>query len=145
MTVRISDSKDPSGYDPPPLLEAMGHDSETLKCTVSPLSDSAAMLSLAGEIDLNTADRVIHCFQLLAADELTGVLIDASEVTFMDSSGLHALIEGKRLMHDLDCRIVLVPSRQVRKLLEMVFPAPLFAARVDSIEEGLAVLNPDNL
>lgn len=93
---------------------------------------------------LGPADRVIHCFQLLANEESTGVLIDATEVTFMDSSGCHALVEGKRLMYDLGCRIVLVPSPQVRKLLEIVSPDPLFAARVDSIEEGLAVLNSDN-
>lgn len=145
MTVRISESiAGASGYDPPPLLGAEEYDSETLKCAVKPLSDNAAILSLAGEIDLNTADTVAHCFQLLADEEFTGVLIDATEVTFMDSSGLHALVEGKRLMHDLDCRIVLVPSRPVRKLLEIVFPERLFAARVDSIENGLAVLNSDN-
>lgn len=145
MTFRISEPEaKPSGYDPPPLLEANKYDSETLRCTFKPLSDSAAVLSLAGEIDLNTADRVIHCFQLLADEELSGVLIDATGVTFMDSSGLHALIEGKRLMHDLECRIVLVASRQVRKLLDMVFPEPLFAARVDSMEEGHAVLNPEH-
>lgn len=141
MTIRFSDSRaGPSGYDPRALLEAQEYGSEALKCAVKPLSDSAAILSLAGEIDLNTADKVIHCFQQLADEESTGVLIDATEVTFIDSSGLHALVEGKRLMHDLGCRIVLVPSRQVRKLLEMVFPEPLFAARVDSMEEGLAVL-----
>ena len=145
MSIRISESvAGPSGYDPPPLLEAMGHDSETLKCTVKRLSDSAAILSLAGEIDLATANKVAHCFQQLADEETTRVLIDATEVTFIDSSGLHAFIEGKRLMYDLDCRIVLVPSRQMRRLLEIVFPEPLFAARVDSIEEGLAVLNSDN-
>ncbi|HUG08172.1 MAG TPA: STAS domain-containing protein [Acidimicrobiia bacterium] len=125
-------------------MEAKEYDSGTLKCALKPLSGSAAILSLAGEIDLATADTVGHCFRLLADEELAGVLIDATEVTFIDSSGLHALVEGKRLMHDLGCRIVLVPSRRVRKLLEIVFPEPMFAARVDSIEEGLAVLNSDN-
>lgn len=49
-------------------------------------------------------------------------------------------------MHDLDCRIVLVPSRQVRKLLKIVFPrTAVCCTRVDSIEDGLAVLNSDNL
>ncbi len=142
MTFKSSESRaGPSGYNPPPLLEAKKSDSETLECAVKPLSDSVAILILAGEIDMSTANRVTHCFQLLADEESTGVLIDATEVTFMDSSGLHALIEGKRLMHDLGCRIVLVSSRQVRRLLEMVFPEPLFAARVDSIEDGLTVLN----
>ena len=145
MTVRISHSKaGPSGYDPPPLLDTKKNDSERLRCAVKSLSNSAAMLSLAGEIDMSTANRLIHCFQLLADKESTGVVIDATGVTFMDSSGLHALIEGRRLMHDLNCRIVLVPSRQMRKLLELVFPEPLFAAQVDSIEEGLSALNPDN-
>ena len=144
MTVRTSESPiSGPGYDPP-QLEAMGHDGETLRCTVKPLSESAAILSLAGDIDLSTADGVSHCFQLLADQELSGVLIDATAVTFMDSSGLHALIEGKRLMHDLDCGIVLVPSPQVRRLLEIALTDPLFVFQVDNLEDGLAVLNSSN-
>ena len=51
---------------------------------------------------------------------------------------LHALIEGKRVIHAQGTRMFLVPSTQVRRVLDLVFPEPLFAARVASVEEALS-------
>lgn len=38
-------------------------------------------------------------------------------------------------------RIFLVPSRQVRRVLELVFPDPIFASRLDSVEEAIAAVD----
>ena len=82
----------------------------------------------------------------MAQEPYSAVIIDASGVTFMDSTGLHALVEGKKLIHENGTRIVLVPSRQVRRVLELVFPDPLFATRVETIEEALAAIDsPDTV
>jgi anti-anti-sigma factor len=96
---------------------------------------------LSGEIDMATAPEMVSRFQELAETGLTEVIIDAREVSFIDSSGLHGLIEGKRIIHEKGSTIVLVPSRQVQRVLELVFPEPLFAARVDSVDEALATLD----
>jgi anti-anti-sigma factor len=79
-------------------------------------------------------------FQVIADRGLRSVIIDATDVTFMDSTGLHALVDGKRIIHETGTTIYLVPSSQVRRVLELAFPEPLFAARLDSVEEALAAL-----
>lgn len=101
------------------------------------------ILKLAGEVDLSSAQVLTSQFKAILRDGFSSVVIDATGVTFMDSTGLHALVEGKRLIHENGTEIVLVPSPQVRRVLELVFPDPLFAARVDSVEEALAGLGLD--
>jgi anti-sigma B factor antagonist len=108
---------------------------------IEELPNGAAILMLSGEIDMATAPEMVSRFQELAETGLTEVIIDAREVSFIDSSGLHGLIEGKRIIHEKGSTIVLVPSQQVQRVLELVFPEPLFAARVDSVDEALATLD----
>jgi anti-anti-sigma factor len=71
---------------------------------------------------------------------LSNVVIDAREVTFLDSTGLHAFVEGKRLIHEQGSTIVMVPSRIVRRVLDLVFPDGLFATRVETIDEATAAV-----
>ena len=98
------------------------------------------LLRLIGEIDMATSDEFRRALSDLADRRPTDVIIDASGVSFMDSTGLHALIEGKRVIHDARADIILVCSPQVRRILELMFPAPLFASRVDTMEEALTAL-----
>jgi len=116
---------------------------DLLTAELRTLSDGAAIVHLIGEVDISSAHLLNTQFKKVAKTELRGVIIDATDVSFMDSTGLHALIEGKRLLHDTGTRIVLVPSPQVRRLLDLVFPDPLFAARVDSIEEALGIIEEE--
>ena len=79
-------------------------------------TDPDGVLWLSGEVDLAVVDRV-----LAAADEHVGrsdLVVDLSEVTFVDSAGLAAIIElGLRTR----CPMVLrSPSPLVRRLLELV-------------------------
>lgn len=108
---------------------------------IEKIREGAAILHLAGEVDVATAPHLVSSFQDLADQNLTEVVVDASGVGFMDSSGLHALIEGKRIIHDKGSRILLVTSRPVRLLLEVAFPEPLFAGSYDSLEEAMAALD----
>jgi anti-anti-sigma factor len=112
----------------------------TLRSEIEELTNGAAILRLSGEIDLATAPSMVSQFQSLADQGLTDVIIDATDVTFIDSTGLNGLIEGKRIIHEKGSQIILVPSRQVRRVLELVFPEPLFEARVDSMTEARAML-----
>lgn len=117
--------------NPAPLLTA-GFES---------IRDDAAILRLVGEIDLSTVKILTQQFQVIADREFRAVIIDATEVTFMDSTGLHAFVEGKRMVHETGITIYLVPSTQVSRVLELAFPEPLFAGRFDSVEEALAALD----
>ena len=95
-----------------------------------------AVLRLSGEVDLATAPSLITVFRDLASRQLTEVVVDASLVTFIDSAGMHALTEGEARLHSSGARIALINSPQVRRLFELVFPNPLFASRVDTMEQA---------
>lgn len=105
------------------------------------IRDDAVILHLAGEIDISSAHLLSRQFDSMVTEGRSAIILDATNVSFMDSTGLHALVEGKRTLHDTGARIFLVPSRQVRRVLELVFPDPVVAVRVNSVEEALAALD----
>lgn len=116
---------------------------DLLTSELDALSDGTAIVRLTGEVDISSAHILNTQFKTVAMNGWRDVIIDTTGVSFMDSTGLHALVEGKKLLHDSGTRIVLVPSSQVRRVLELVFPDPLFAARVDSIDEALSIIETD--
>lgn len=109
--------------------------------TVEDLGDRKAILRLKGEIDLATRPLLDQAMQVVAHDGLDAVIIDGTEISFMDSTGFHAFVEGKRLIHEEGSRIILVASKPMRQILGLLAPIPLFAARVDSMDEAMALLN----
>jgi anti-sigma B factor antagonist len=111
-----------------------------LHCRIEEVANGAAILMLSGEIDLATAPTMVSRFQELADKGLTDVIIDARDVSFMDSTGLHAFVEGKRIIHEKGSQLILVPSPQVRRLLELAFSGTLFADRVETMDEAMAIL-----
>ena len=113
---------------------------DLLKVESSVLRDGVVVMRLAGEVDMSSVDLMAKQFEALTSGKTKAVVLDASQVTFMDSTGLHGLVEGKRILHEAGIQIFLVPSNQVRRVLEIVFPEPLFAARLNSVEEAIAAL-----
>ena len=75
--------------------------------------EEARLLRVAGEIDISTVGELRR--QVRDARRGPGtVLVDLAEVEFMDSSGLHVLIDASA-----DSRFfILCPSRAVRRLLD---------------------------
>jgi len=74
----------------------------------------SAHLRVSGEVDLSNAHTVFESAATIEAQSLT---VDLSEVTFMDSSGLAALIEA---MKDLSAVHVLVKAgSRVERLLDV--------------------------
>lgn len=114
---------------------------ELLTATLDDLGDGNAAVHVSGEIDISSAEVITARFQEIASGHYRNVILDTSEVTFMDSSGLHALIECKRALHDSGTRVILVSSKAVKRILELVFPEPLFAMRVDTSEEARAAID----
>jgi anti-anti-sigma factor len=85
---------------------------------IKPAADGRDVLHVSGEIDLQVADELRGAG--LAAVSADGVAIDLSEVTFIDSSGLAALIEINNVTQSAGQRLTLVsPSRTVRRILEL--------------------------
>jgi anti-sigma B factor antagonist len=114
---------------------------DLLTAVFDPQSPGAAVVRLEGEIDLSSSHVLSETIDSMLSSDLREVVIDATSVTFMDSTGLHALIQAKKSIHERGIRIFLVPSPQVRRTLELVFPEPLFADRLDTVEQALAALD----
>jgi anti-anti-sigma factor len=70
-----------------------------------------------GEIDLATAGDLAEALYEAAGATDTGFLIDLSQVTFIDSTGIDALT--RVLDVHADKRFVIVPSNQVFTLLHL--------------------------
>lgn len=76
-------------------------------CTWHTNGVAAAWVRIAGEVDLTTAPQL----ETALTNALHGtrvVVVDLREVTFMDSTGLHALLEADRNATKIASRLVCV-------------------------------------
>jgi anti-anti-sigma factor len=76
-------------------------------------------IGLAGELDLSTApelDRVLET----AVEHGGPVLVDLSELTFMDSTGINAFLKAARSLSGRGCLILHGEQDRVGRLLDLV-------------------------
>jgi anti-sigma B factor antagonist len=90
--------------------------------------DGAAHVTLLGEIDFSNADEVAQALRDAVADWSPPVVrVDLRAATFIDSTGLGALIEGYRAAAERDSRfVVLNPSPSFRRVLTVTGLCELF-------------------
>lgn len=79
----------------------------------------AAMLGVHGEIDLATAPRLREVLRPVVEGDTRSVVVDLSEVTFMDSTGVHVLLETLQRLAAQDRRLAIVcrEGGQIHRLL----------------------------
>ena len=83
-------------------------------------------LALIGEVDLAASREVHEGLVSLLAPGAT-VTVELSAVTFIDSSGLDALLRAHRHAESNDARLVLrAPSARVHRLFELTGIATMF-------------------
>jgi anti-sigma B factor antagonist len=86
--------------------------------TAEPLDD-AIIVRATGEIDMSTIDVLRRELDTARAEAATA-LIDLSGVTFMDSTGLHLLLEASHSSVVSDRGFFVVrPSRAVQRLIDV--------------------------
>ena len=80
------------------------------------------MLSPHGEIDLETAPLLREVLLPVLEREIGPVVLDLSEVAFMDSTGVHLLVEALRRLELQNRRLAIVcrEGGQVHRLLAVV-------------------------
>jgi anti-sigma B factor antagonist len=79
-----------------------------------------ATVALRGELDLSGVDRAREAIEQAESGDTTLVVLDLSELDFIDSTGLEVMLRAARRAHDSGRRLVVArPSRYVRRLLEM--------------------------
>jgi len=99
-------------------LEEQMHSPDLLRVTTEEL-EHARVIRPAGEVELNTA-RVLRHELDTARNEAATTLLDLSDVTFMDSTGLQLLLEASRRSAESEWIFLMVrPSEPVRRLIEL--------------------------
>src|SRR5947208_1651758 len=81
----------------------------------------AAVLALAGELDLSSAPELERALEEASAQAVERLILDLAELSFMDSTGVSVLIRAKQ---EAEARggviAVRAPNGQVRRLLGLV-------------------------
>ncbi len=86
------------------------------------------VLAVAGEIDVYTAPRLREQLLDLAKADHRTVVVDLSEVSFVDSTGLGVLVSGLKRFREAggDLRLV-VTAPQIVKVFEITGLSTVFA------------------
>ena len=84
-------------------------------------SGPTTTISLAGDLDPATAPQLDAAIQdAMATDGLERLVLDLSQLTFIDSSGLRVFVTARQALTALDLELVLrSPSATVRRLLDI--------------------------
>lgn len=83
--------------------------------------DGEHTLVLSGELDLNSAPLLGVTLRLICAEPATSVVVlDLSRLTFMDSTGIHAVLLAKELSAEHGSEFFVVPGEaQVRRVMQI--------------------------
>jgi anti-sigma B factor antagonist len=83
--------------------------------------DSAATIAVVGEVDFSNADELADCVRGAVADWSPATIrVDLRAASFIDSSGLGALIEGYRAATEIEAAFLVVnPSASFRRVLDV--------------------------
>jgi len=76
----------------------------------SVVHDGLGLVELSGEVDLYTAPRFKDDLVALVDAGVVDIVIDLSQVTFIDSTALGVIIGGVKRLHERDGRLALVAS-----------------------------------
>lgn len=83
--------------------------------------DGAVTLSLAGELDITSAGGLEQRLQaLLEQDRTSRIVLDLGGLSFIDSTGLRAIVIGADACKSRGCELLLVPGPPaVQRLFEL--------------------------
>lgn len=84
-------------------------------------TEDTVVVTVSGELDMATTDGLARALaEAVTTPGAAHVLVDASAVTFCDSSGLNALIQGHRIAasRGISLRVVQPPHR-LRMIMEI--------------------------
>ena len=81
--------------------------------------DGSVVVSLAGELDLYNAPQVRQALSDAASDSPTRVVVDLSEVEFIDSTALGVLIEARTRLDNRRAFLLAAPGLETRRALEI--------------------------
>jgi anti-anti-sigma factor len=108
------------------------------------LDDSVELLAVSGELDLSNSTELRRRIERAVRDGRDRVVIDLSDLTHMDSSGLAALIDCHQLAEARGGRLALViTSESVRRTVEVRGLDRLFTT-TGSRDDAVAVVTAED-
>jgi anti-sigma B factor antagonist len=81
--------------------------------------DGAAIVRLAGELDLYNATQVREALVAASSDGPERLVVDLSEVDFIDSTALGVLIEARSKLRNKKAFLLAAPRLETRRALEI--------------------------
>ena len=86
----------------------------------STVDDTTARVRLIGELDLDGTDKATEALVGHAGTGITAVVVDASALTFLDSSGLRVLLQAREQLEASDVTMSIENATgPVHRVLEM--------------------------
>jgi anti-sigma B factor antagonist len=83
--------------------------------------DGSALLVVAGDVDISTSSQLRDAgLEVIRAEPSVRLVIDLMDVTFLDSTGIGALLELRNAASTADGSVVLLdPSENVMRVLDI--------------------------
>jgi anti-sigma B factor antagonist len=99
-------------------------------------AQSALVIDLKGQVDLFSSPKMrIAILEAVNSKQVSRVVINLSEVSYIDSSGVASLVEGLQLARSKRCRLVLFGLQQgAREVLELARLDKIFDIRATEVE-----------
>ena len=104
---------------------------------VLPMPDGQQVVALvAGEADLSSAPLLRHGLVDCLVYRPRSLVVDATDLTFCDLSGLDALVEAVEVVEQSGVSVTIRPSVQLAWLMATVQPAPRTSGQADRDPSG---------
>jgi anti-sigma B factor antagonist len=102
-------------------MPASSHDPSSLFAIKASSDKDTTTIAVSGELDIASADRLREAIRSAENGTTRWIILDLEELTFMDSTGLSALLEARRRPSLNGDRLRFVHSRhgQVKRLLSI--------------------------
>ena len=99
-------------------------------------AQTALVVDLRGQIDLFSSTRMRSAIlEAINTEQVSKVVINLSEVSYIDSSGVASLVEGLRLARSKNRRLVLFGLQQgAKEVFKLARLDKIFDIRVTEVE-----------
>ncbi|WP_326943806.1 STAS domain-containing protein [Amycolatopsis sp. NBC_00348] len=122
--------------EPPPLV--IPDEQPALQCSVS-RRGSAVVVAVADELDLLTVPEFSRTLTAIQAAAAGPVVLDLTAVTFLDSSGINAIVRASRDADDNPTRLrVVADGPTVLKTIQLAGAHELITL-VPTVDDALAL------
>jgi anti-sigma B factor antagonist len=116
---------------------------ETAQFRSEAVDASSHVIAVAGEVDLANADQLELHIERAADDGASGVVIDLSEVTHLDSTALAKLLGARESAASRVRLVLVVPAGQLHRTFEVRGLEGLFTL-AGSRKEALALVHEND-